>query len=547
MFPGGQLEACLSIAIHSRTSLVHSPSPGAPAAGIVPRRSAARPDPAALAGTLALATALTTAASAPGSATEPAAPSLAVTHATVIDATGRPPLPDATVLIAGDRITAVGPAAEVAVPPGTRLVDARGKFLIPALWDMHVHLANQAEADLPSALLARLLLAHGVVGARDMGGDWDRIVALRRAIAASEFHAPEILSPGPFLDGPHDPDPIFVSVLGAADAPAAVAKVVGLGVDFLKVQSGLSREAHAALASEANRLGLPFVGHIPEALTALEVVRTGQLSIEHVSPALPGDAGLMRGCSAAEDRLLREIAEWNAYVARPDADREEARRRQREIQSLHLDPWDRGRMATLFREMKERGTRAVPTLIWSRSFRPLAPEDDGRGIPMELFPAAFRERVLAGRRRYLDATPPPVLELNRRIAARSADLVGELQRAGVPILAGTDTTDAFVVPGFSLHQELELLVGAGLSPLAALQAATIAPARFLGRETQQGTVEAGKRADLVVLDANPLEDIRNTRRIFALVAGGSLADRAALDRLLAPGTGAPPKLPAASR
>jgi len=166
---------------------------------------------------------------------------------------------------------------------------------------------------------------------------------------------------------------------------------------------------------------------------------------------------------------------------------------------------------------------------------------------MELFPAAFRERVLAGRRRYLDATPPPVLELNRRIAARSADLVGELQRAGVPILAGTDTTDAFVVPGFSLHQELELLVGAGLSPLAALQAATIAPARFLGRETQQGTVEAGKRADLVVLDANPLEDIRNTRRIFALVAGGSLADRAALDRLLAPGTGAPPKLPAASR
>jgi imidazolonepropionase-like amidohydrolase len=374
-----------------------------------------------------------------------------------------------------------------------------------------------------------------------MGGDWDRIVALRAAIAASEFPAPEILSPGPFLDGPHDPDPMFVTVREAADAPAAVAKVAGLGVDFLKVQSGLSREAHAAIAREAARVGLPFVGHIPEALAAIEVVRSGQRSIEHVSPALPGDAGLMRGCSAMEEKLLQELAELNAYVASPNADREEARRRQRELQARHLEPWDRDKMATLFREMKERGTRAVPTLIWSRSFRPLGPEDDGRGVPLALFPAAFRERVLAGRRRYLDATPPAVLELNRRIAARSAELVGELRRAGVVVLAGTDSTDAFVVPGFSLHQELDLLVGAGLSPLEALQSATIAPARFLGREAKQGTVEAGKRADLLLVDANPLEDIRNTRKIFALVAGGRLADRAALDRLLEPGGGAAPQ------
>lgn len=507
-----------------------------PARGDVPQKGdAARVPPAS-----AIALAAACLAGPSRAAPEPPAQRLAIVHATLIDATGAPPLADATVVISGDRIAAVGPAAQVAVPAGARIVDARGKFLIPALWDMHVHLANQPGAELPSPPLARLLLAHGVVGARDMGGDWDRIVALRRALVAAEVPAPEILAPGPFLDAPHDPDPAWMPIPDPAAAPAAVARVAALGVDFLKVQAGLSPESFAAIAREAARAGLPFVGHIPEAMTALAVVRAGTRSIEHLSPALPGDAGLMRGCSAAEEPLLRELAEWSAYAASPDADPGEARRRQRALQAKHLEEWDRGRMEALFREMKERGTRVVPTLVWSQSFRPLGPDDDGRGVPLDLWPAAYRERALAGRRGAIEATGSDGFELNRRIARRSQDLVGEMHRAGVAILAGTDAADAFVVPGFSLHQELELLVGAGLSPLEAVQSATLAPARFLGREASQGTVEAGKRADLLLLDADPFADIRNTRRIAALVVGGRLLDRAALDRLLQPGAPAPP-------
>jgi imidazolonepropionase-like amidohydrolase len=459
---------------------------------------------------------------------------VAITHATVLDMAADRPRPDHTVVIEDGSIVALGPSARVQVPADARVVDGRGRWLMPALWDMHVHLANRPEPGLEWSFLVPSLLAHGVVGVRDMGSEWDRIRALRDSIAASRWRAPEVLSPGPFVDGAAaEAGPLFRPVADARAARAAVRSLHDLGVDFIKIQSGLSADALRGVREASTEAGLGFAGHVPEALRADEVLQAGARSLEHISPALPGDAGVMRACSADEDSLLAALAAFNAAAAAPDADRAALRARQASLQAAHLERWDDGRIARLARQLRDQGAALCPTLVWSASFRALAPDDSGAALPLTLVPRSVRERALAGRRRALAAATSEALALNARVAEASARLVGRLHAAGAPILAGTDSFDAFCLPGDALHAELEWLVRGGLTPLAALRAATVAPARFLGRARTQGTIERGRRADLMLLDADPLADIRNTRRIAAVVAGGRVLDRAALDALLA--------------
>jgi imidazolonepropionase-like amidohydrolase len=178
-------------------------------------------------------------------------------------------------------------------------------------------------------------------------------------------------------------------------------------------------------------------------------------------------------------------------------------------------------------------TWVVPTLIFSQSFRPLSPQDLGQDVPLQYVPAATRQRWEERRKKYVESMPPESFALTRRVAEKSLALAGALHRAGVPLMAGTDSFDGFDISGFSLHQELELLVKAGLKPTEALQTATVNPAKFLGRERDLGAVEKGKLADLVLLDADPLEDIRNTRKIRGVVLNGRFFDRVDLDKMLA--------------
>jgi hypothetical protein len=452
-----------------------------------------------------------------------------------------------TVVIRDQRITAIAKRAIIQLDRNVQVVNATGLYLIPGLWDMHVHLTLRPEPKLASEILLPLLVAHGVVGVRDMGGDWEQIQQLRQEIAAGKLAGFTLLSPGPFVDGPQPAGAAVVPVANAAEARAAVRLLKARGVDFIKVQAKLSRDSYFAVADEAKRQGISFVGHVPESMNAGEVSDAGQGSIEHLSPALPGDAGILFACSGTEGDLRQELAALGEAEQKPDAKLEDLRARTRDLQSKLLDSYSPAKADTLMALLARNRTWVVPTLIWSQSFRPLSPQDLGQDLPLQYVPAATRKRWEAGRKRYVESVPPEAFALASRVAEKSLALAGALYRAGVPLMAGTDSFDGFDISGFSLHQELELLVKAGLKPAEALQAATVNPAKFLGRERDLGAVEKGKLADLVLLDADPLEDIRNTRKIRGVVLSGHFFDRMELDRMLAEVEAAAKGEPASSK
>jgi imidazolonepropionase-like amidohydrolase len=349
------------------------------------------------------------------------------------------------------------------------------------------------------------------------------------------------------VDGPQPADAAVLPVANAAEARAAVRALKARGVDFIKVQAKLSRESYLAVADEAKHQGISFAGHVPESMNAGEVSDAGQRSLEHLSPALPGDAGILLACSGQEAELRQALAALSAAEQKPDANQEELRARTRELQAKLLDSYSPTKADALLARLARNRTWVVPTLIFSQSYRPLSPQDLGQDVPLQYVPAATRQRWEERRKRYVESAPPETFTLTRRVAEKSLALAAALHRAGVPLLAGTDSFDGFDISGFSLHQELALLVQAGLRPTEALQTATTNPAKFLGREHDAGTVEVGKMADLVLLDANPLEDIRNTRKIRGVVLHGRFFDRVALDKMLAGVEAAAKAVPAPSR
>jgi hypothetical protein len=249
-----------------------------------------------------------------------------------------------------------------------------------------------------------------------------------------------------------------------------------------------------------------------------------------VSPALVGDAGLLFSCSSRADELRAELRAIErgrtASTAQAIASREAALRRRL------VETYDEERAKSIGRLLHRHGTWIVPTLIWSNSFRPLAAEDDGSRVPLDYVPAATRGRWQQRRAAALKAAQPSDFAAASEVARVAGRAVGAMHAAGAAVLAGTDTFDAFVLPGVSLHRELGLLVAAGLTPLEALQAATKNAAAYRGTAAQEGTIERGKRADLVLLDADPLADIANVSAIRAVVMGGRVFAREDLDTLL---------------
>jgi imidazolonepropionase-like amidohydrolase len=458
----------------------------------------------------------------------PADRALAIVNATVIDATGRPPAVR-TVIVRGGLIEGVLPAGS-RPPDGATVVDGTGRFLIPGLWDMHVHLAVRPEPELAERTMLPLFLAHGIVGVRDMGGPLERVLPLRERVTSQALAGPRILTPGPFLDGPGDADPIFRRVISPADAKPAVDELLAAGVDFLKVQANLGPDAYAAIAAAARARGADLAGHVPIAVDAERVIAAGQRSVEHISPALLGDAGLLFACSSSAGELraeLRAIERDRGSAPAAAIAAREAALRQRLV-----DTFDAAAARKIGEALRGRGAWIVPTLVWSNSFRPLAAADDGSAVPLEYVPAATRARWRQRRSAYLKAAAPADFAAAAAVARVSQRAVGAIHAGGAAVLAGTDTFDAFVLPGVSLHQELALLVSAGLTRLEALQAATRNAAAYRHAAAREGTVEHLKRADLVLLDANPLEDIANVARIRAVVADGRLYTRGDLDGLL---------------
>lgn len=459
----------------------------------------------------------------------PAPATVVIQGATVIDGTDALPA-IGTVILRDGMVAAILPA-DAAVPDGAQVIDGRGRYLIPGLWDMHVHLATRPEPQIAERIMLPLFVAHGIVGVRDMGGPPDRVLALRAQPAAGLSPAPRIITPGPFLDGPGDDDPLFRRILSSTDAAATVRDLSAAGVDFFKVQSGLTAEAHAALARAARARQAVFAGHVPLAMTAAAVADSGQRSIEHISPALVGDAGLLFACSPRETALRTELLAIERD--RPSAKPGEIAAREHELRRALVQSFDPARARMLGARLQAAGVWIVPTLVWSNSLRPFTPADDGSALPMEYVPAATRTRWMEGRRRFMASLTAADFTAAREVARVSAEAVVALHEGGAAVLAGTDTMDAFVLPGISLHQELALLVRAGLTPLAALQSATLRAAEYRGTAAIEGSIMPGRRADLVLLDADPLRDIANLSRVRAVIIGGRVHARPDLDALLA--------------
>ncbi|MFL5541380.1 MAG: amidohydrolase family protein [Longimicrobiaceae bacterium] len=424
------------------------------------------------------------AAAARSTAAPPA--TLAILHVNVVDVAGGPTRPDQTVLVQGSRIIAAGPAAGVRVPAGARIVDGTGKYLIPGLWDMHTHI-TYAHAGLS------LMLANGVTGIRDMGADrFATAKGWRDSIAAGELLGPRMRIASPVVESARWLAAVRrIEVYRAAlrerfgptspeEAVRWVDSVAALGADHVKVRNWPAPEIAFALVTRAKERGLPVYAHANR-------------------PFAP------RGVASYEHGI---------FPALTISDRERA---------------------TLFRGWAARGVAFVPTTVtWA-----------GRLLPNDSLLARF-DRARIPEYRYL---PPAMLrQWREEIEARTfetpfdypplfaADLRNfrEMRALGIPLLPGADAPSIGLVPGFSLHDELERFVSViGMTPREALHSATLAPARFMGMADSLGSVQAGKVADLVLLDADPLADIRNTRRIRAVIANGRLLDRAALDSLLA--------------
>ncbi|MEO5896179.1 MAG: amidohydrolase family protein [Vicinamibacterales bacterium] len=444
-------------------------------------------------------------------------PTLAITNVTVIDGTDAPPTV-ANVIVREGLVRRVTTAP---APAGSTIVNGTGKFLIPGLWDMHVHLATRPEPELAEKTLMPMFLSHGVVGVRDMGGPLERVVALRDRAERGELAGPRVITPGPFVDGAGEAGPMFRRAVKTADATTYVDELSAAGVDFIKVQAGLEPDVHAAVISAARRKGLQVVGHIPMSMTAEPVIAAGQRSIEHVSPALVGDGMLLFSLSSKSAELLKELRDLEAARATTPASaiaaREAALRRQL------VTTYDPARARALGRSLHGKAVWLVPTLVWSRNLRPTARTEDGTGLPWNLVPVATKDRWLARRAQYLKTASDDDLKAAADVAAVASRAVGDLHAAGAAILAGTDTFDAFVLPGASLHEELRLLVEAGLTPLQALQAATRDAAAFRGASRMEGTIALGRRADLVLLTANPLRAITNIAQVEKVWIAGNQA------------------------
>ncbi len=425
---------------------------------------------------------------------------IAFTHVTVIDGTGAAPRTDMVVVVTGDRISAVAKVGDVRVPEGTQIVDATGKFLIPGLWNMHVHSVSYEEGEkaFPE------VLAWGITGVRDMGAAKEDVLRLRTETVEGTLLGPRMVVAGPLLQGPLPPSlaklPLLQAVSSEKEAKEVVSSLKQTGVDFIKVQDSLPREIYFAIASEAARQQIPFAGHIPPAISAWEASTAGQKSIEHLGGT---HYGVLVACADSESQLhaeVRGIMQSEVEAAFQGRDPDNSRLFRAAFTKRLLQAYSERKAVTLFRLFVKNNTWQVPTLValqglWRRD--DLSEEDNRYG---------------------------------KRIRLKEFEIVNGMRKAHVRVMAGTDGPMAHAAQ--NLHDELALLVEAGFTPMEALQTATRNPAEFLGLSHSLGTIQKGKLADLVLLDANPLESILNTRKIRAVVVIGRYLNRDTLDGML---------------
>ena len=436
----------------------------------------------------------------------PASDLVVINNVSVVDVRSGELLVDQTVILERNRIASVGPSKSAKYPRNAPSVNGHGYFLIPGLWDMHVHLVFGDWFPGAKEITLPLLIANGVTGVRDMGSELETVQDWRNEIEAGRLLGPRIFTAGPMLDGPKPRFPSSIAITTPEDGRRAVDNLKQRGADFIKLQSLIPREAVFAIAEEAKKQEIPFEGHVPDSVRASEMSEAGMKSFEHL-------IGIFEGSSPSEDDFLKGGKTEGRFLA----------------------TYDPARAAVLATLLAKNQTWQCPTLVWERGGNMIDVTDFAKDGRAKYVPAAWKNRTW---KRFTDEIQQGFgtddIAVRKKFIEKELEVVQQLHKARVPFLAGTDTPPGvYVFPGFSLHDEMQRFVAAGFTPLEALQTATLNPARFLGMEEQIGTIEKGKLADLVLLSANPLDDISNTQKIAAVIVNGHYYSGKDLDKMLA--------------
>jgi imidazolonepropionase-like amidohydrolase len=439
------------------------------------------------------------------------AQTLTITNATLVDVSNGTLHRGTTVVIDRNRITSVGPPARATSK--AQVVDAKGMYLIPGLWDMHAHVYfDSSTAAIANDFILPLFLVNGVTGVRDMGSLLDPVLRGRDDIAAHRLIGPRLVVSGPMLDGPDVNYAAAIAIKTADDGRKAVGMLKGRGVDFIKIQSGVPHDAYVAIAQEAKRLGIEFEGHVPDAVRAADAVALGQRSFEHL-------IGIFEASSPDEAKYLTR-----KYLAGKD-------KAGRKTPGMFLDTFDPAREKTIIQLLSANHVWQCPTLFWERGQWLVDTVDYKKDPDLAYALRSWVTQWAGARKSILESLDTDPLAVRERFVAHELDIIRKLHAAQVPFRAGTDTPAGVdVLPGISLHLELQRFVAAGFTPLEALQTATLNPARFYGKLNDFGSIQPGRIADLVLLRANPLDNIANTRSVAGVVADGHYFSQKDIDQ-----------------
>jgi hypothetical protein len=443
----------------------------------------------------AISTALVATPAQDGAVANPGVGAYVIGNVTVIDVERGEALPGRWVRIEDGAIRGIESEASPDFIADATVIDAEGQYLIPGLFDAHVHYTPSPETFGP------MLVVHGVTCVRDLGGMTEVIIALREQSRTTDVFAPEIVCTGAIIDG--DP-PVWAFSEPCdteAEARAAVRKLHKAGVDQIKVYSLLKPEVHAAAIDEAHKLGLKAVGHVPDRITYDQLIESGQDCVEH-----------MQGL----DKLILSLSEQGLS----DEDLSEPFNSMRGFGEY--DNVDHAKLRAGGRRMKDAGMAMCPTIVVMAGISRASDESAKNDPRMEFVPAMLRS--FWDMSQFADAA-----EFNSSIVPNLVKLAGDLHAEGVTLMVGTDLANAYVFPGSAVHEEMAHFAKAGIPAADILRSATITPAKFCGIDDKLGSIAAGKSASLVLLRENPLDDIANAQEIEAVFLRGRYYDRAALD------------------
>ena len=404
-------------------------------------------------------------------------------------------IPAQTVIVNGDRVVAIGDVEVTVLPDDAEIIDGTDRYLLPGLTEMHGHVTSTTADSLDSVL--GLFVANGVTTVRGMLGRPTHL-ELRQRIIEQNVLGPRLITSGPSFNG------------NSVDSPKHAVEMVKAqfqaGYDFLKIHPGLTHSEFMAIAEAANELGIPFAGHVPSDVGVPDALSAGISSIDHLD-------GYMQTLVSPNEDPTGGVGGFFGLLLAADA--------------------DESRIKKTAEATAAAGVWVVPTeALFEHSVNGVSPEDVGNWSEMK-YVSRGTVNQWVNQKRELINDPKVSLELRMRAIELRRQIILALHRAGAGLLLGSDSPQRFNVPGFALHRELEYLVAAGLTPFDALRTGTVNPAVFFGSEVDAGTIEVGKVADLVLLDQNPLEDIKNIRRVHGTMLRGRWVNRPEIDAILA--------------